>query len=111
MNHGERVRSELETLQVCEHEPNLRYTLESVVHLTGVSRRSILVYCRSGLVRPLEDEASGGAMSFDDEAIYAIRRIEHLRSTHGVNLAGVRMIFDLMNELRRLEEEMRFLRR
>ena len=68
MNHGERVRSELETLQVCEHEPNLRYTLESVVHLTGVSRRSILVYCRSGLVRPLEDEASGGAMSFDDEA-------------------------------------------
>ena len=109
MNDAERVRSKEEALQVFDPEPGVQYTLESVAHLTGVSRRSILIYCKSGLVHARVDDEIG-AMSFDDEAIYTIRRIEYLRGIHGINLAGVQMIFDLMRELRRLEEEMRFLR-
>src|SRR5262245_17437239 len=98
-----------EELQINEPGPGVFYSLDAVVHLTGVSRRTILVYCKSGLVRTAGD-AQQGEFSFDDEAIYRIRRVEHLRTVHGVNLAGIRMIFDLMNELRRLEDEMRFLR-
>src|SRR5215471_14891566 len=94
-------------LQVNEPQPGVVYSLEAVVHLTGVSRRSILVYCKSGLVRSTGDPQQG-EFSFDDEGIYQIRRVEHLRSVHGINLAGIRMIFDLMNELRRLENEVRF---
>jgi DNA-binding transcriptional MerR regulator len=96
-------------LQVADPEPGSLYNLESLVHLTGVSRRSILVYCKSGLIRPACDPTQE-ALVFDEEAIYRIRRIEFLRSTHGINLAGIRMIFELMNELRRLEHEMRFFR-
>src|SRR5262245_15756796 len=96
-------------VQRSEPQPGVLYSLEAVVHLTGVSRRSILVYCRSGLVRPATDPQQD-PITFDDEAIYAIRRVEYLRSVHGVNLAGIRMIFDLSNELRRLENDMRFLR-
>lgn len=96
-------------MEVFHPEPGVCYTLESVVHMTGVSRRSILVYCRSGLV-PARTEAEPEAMTFDDEAIYAIRQIEFLREAHGINLAGIRVIFELMGELRRLQEEMRFLR-
>ena len=108
MNEGERVRSNEVGTEVFHPEPGVCYTLERVVHMTGVSRRSILVYCRSGLVRVREEEPDG--MAFDDEAIYSIRQIEYLREAHGINLAGVRMIFQLMDELRRLQEEMRFLR-
>jgi DNA-binding transcriptional MerR regulator len=100
-------RSSSEGLQVNEPSPGVVYSLDAVVHLTGVSRRSILVYCKSGLVRSGGDPQQG-EFSFDDEAIYRIRRVEHLRLVHGVNLAGIRMIFDLMNELQRLENEMRF---
>jgi DNA-binding transcriptional MerR regulator len=96
-------------LQLNEPQPGVVYSLDAVVHLTGVSRRSILVYCKSGLVRSTGDPQQG-EFSFDDEAIYRIRRVEHLRSEHGINLAGIRMIFDLMNELERLQNEMRFLR-
>jgi DNA-binding transcriptional MerR regulator len=94
-------------LQVNEPAPGVIYSLEAVVHLTGVSRRSILVYCKSGLIRTAGDPQQG-EFSFDDEAIYRIRRVEHLRLVHGVNLAGIRMIFDLLNELERLQNEMRF---
>ncbi len=94
-------------LQVNEPTPGVVYSLDAVVHLTGVSRRSILVYCKTGLLSPAGDPQQG-EFSFDDEAIYRIRRVEHLREVHGVNLAGIRMIFDLMKELQRLENEMRF---
>jgi DNA-binding transcriptional MerR regulator len=97
----------IEGLQVTEPGPGVLYSLNAVVHLTGVSRRSILVYCKSGLVRT-SGNPQQGEFSFDDEAIYRIRRVEHLRLVHGINLAGIRMIFDLMNELQRLESEMRF---
>lgn len=96
-------------VEIHEPQPGVFYSLEGVVHLTGVSRRSILVYCKSGLIRVRED-STVGAMAFDDEAIYAIRRIEYLRSERGINLDGIRMIFDLMREVRRLQDEMRFLR-
>jgi DNA-binding transcriptional MerR regulator len=101
------AKNRVEVLQVNEPGPGVLYSLDAVVHLTGVSRRGILVYCKSGLVRPSGDPQQG-EFSFDDEAIYRIRRVEHLRLVHGINLAGIRMIFDLMNELQRLENEMRF---
>ena len=96
-------------LELHDLQPGVLYSLDGVVHLTGISRRSVLLYCKSGLVRASEDPEIG-AMAFDDEAIYAIRRIEYLRSERGINLDGIRMIFELMHEVRRLENEMRFLR-
>ena len=96
-------------LEVHEPKPGVHYSLDAVVHLTGASRRSILVYCKSGLVRSHSEEEEG-PMAFDDEAIYSIRRIEYLRSVRGINLEGIRMIFDLWAQLRKLEDEMRFLR-
>src|SRR5688572_21440919 len=98
-----------EQLQVNEPQPGVIYSLDVVVHLTGVSRRNILVYCRSGLVRSSGDPQAG-EFTFDDEAIYRIRRVEQLRTAHGINLTGIRMIFSLMHELERLQNEMRFLR-
>ena len=96
-------------LEVHEPQPGVLYSLDAVVHLTGSSRRDILVYCKSGLVRSHPEE-DVGPMAFDDEAIYSIRRIEYLRSVRGINLEGIRMIFELWAQLRKLEDEMRFLR-
>lgn len=96
-------------IELHDPQPGVLYNLDGVVHLTGVSRRSVLLYCKSGLVRAQEDP-NIGTLVFDDEAIFTIRRVEYLRSHRGINLDGIRMIFDLMNEVRRLEHEMRFLR-
>lgn len=97
-------------IQVFDPQPGVLYSLDVAAHLTGVSRRTILIYCKSGLISPAEP-LEKAPLQFNDAAIYRIRRIEQLRNTHGINLAGVKMIFDLLTDLEHLREEIRFLRR
>jgi hypothetical protein len=49
-------------------------------------------------------------MAFTEEAIHTIRRIEHVRTVHGSDLALLKTMFDLMEEVERLRAELRFLR-
>jgi DNA-binding transcriptional MerR regulator len=101
--------SSVQALEPVDPRPGVLYTLEATAHLAGVSRRAVLVYCKSGLVHPI-DHPSSGALTFGDDAIRTIRQIEHLRSVHGINLTGVRIIFELRRELDRLQDELQFLR-
>ena len=96
-------------LQLFEPDPRTAYTIEMTAHLVDMPRHTILVYCKRGLVSPVVDPACGGYY-FNDEAIRTLRRVEHLRANSGVNLAGIKIILDLMNEVERLQSEVRFLR-
>ena len=82
------------------------YPLEKVVQLTGVSRAVLVAYCESGVLPLSPDDLA--TRTFDDELIRAIRRIEVLREHHGINLTGIRMIRELMQEVERLRGELRF---
>lgn len=97
-------------LQPFEPDPHTAYTIEMMAHLVDVPRHTILVYCKRGLVSPVVDPACGGYY-FNDEAIRTLRRVEHLRTNCGVNLAGIKMIVDLMNKVEQLASEVSFLRR
>ncbi|HSJ03132.1 MAG: chaperone modulator CbpM [Verrucomicrobium sp.] len=85
------------------------HSLEVVAEITQTSRHLVAVYCRHGLIAPL-DEAEHGGWTFDDEAIRKLRRMEAMRSAFGVNLAGLHLIEDLQQEVETLQEELRFLR-
>ena len=98
------------SIEVFQPKPNGFYSLEATAHLAGVPRRSILIYCRAGLVRPII-QPPYGVMEFTEEAIYTVRRIEHLRVVHGLDLAWLRTMFDLLDEVEHLRAELRFLRR
>ena len=52
----------------------------------------------------------GGGMFFDEEAIRLLRRIEQLRTSYGVNLPGIKMIMQLLEELEQRQVELRFRR-
>ena len=97
------------SIVVFQPQPNVFYNLDTTAHLAGVPRRSILIYCRAGLVRPVV-QPPYGMMEFTEEAIYTVRRIEHLRTVHGLALAWIKTMFDLLNEVERLRAEVRFLR-
>jgi|GEM_PF-467792 len=96
-------------LESFQPEPNVLYSLDAAAHLAGVSRRSILIYCRAGLVRPVV-QAPYGVIEFTEEAIYTVRQIEHLRTVHRLDLASLKTMFDLLDEVERLRAELRFLR-
>jgi hypothetical protein len=96
-------------IELFQPKPNVLYSLDAAAHLAGVPRRSILIYCRAGLVRPVF-QPPYEMMEFTEEAIHAIRRIEQLRTAHDIGLAWLKTMFDLLDEVERLRAELRFLR-
>ncbi len=83
-----------------ESMPESSYSLEIVSELTGVSTKTIVQYQEHGLIQPL----------LDDETIRVLRRIEHLRETCEMNLAGLKLLTQLLEEVERLRAELRGLR-
>ena len=86
------------------------YSIETVVQITQTPRHQIAVYCRHGLISPVTAPERDGWW-FDDETIRTLRLIECLRVDYDMNLAGLRVITELLREVERLHEEVRVLRR
>ena len=97
------------SVDVFQPDPDVLYPLDVAAHLAVVSRRSVLIYCRAGLVQPVFLPPYG-VMAFTEEAIHTIRRIERVRTAQGGGMAWVKTLFDLLNEVERLRAEVRFLR-
>jgi DNA-binding transcriptional MerR regulator len=95
-------------IQLFEPPANAVYTIDSAAHLADVPRRSIAVYYKHGLVSSTVDPPHNGYY-FDKEAILTLRRIEDLRTVCRNDLAVVKMILDLTNEVERLNSKMRSL--
>ena len=89
-------------LQLFEPPPEAVYSIEAAAHLLDVPRRRIAVYCRYGLLTPVANEHG---YYFDGRSIKTLRAIEELRSVCGDDLAGIKMILRLMNEVQRLNSE------
>ena|SRR5260370_10358881 len=104
---GEPDESSTQAMQPVEHSTHATYTIEAVANLAQVPRRLIVLYYKHGLVVPSSDLPDRG-WYFDDQAIHILRRIEYLRTTCGMNLAGIKLILNLMKEVERLREEVRF---
>ena len=95
-------------LDLFQPQPNVLYSLDATARLAGVPRRTILIYCRAGLVQPVV-HPQYGAMEFTEEAIYIVRKSEHLRTVHSLDLTWLKTMFDLLDEVERLRSELRFL--
>jgi DNA-binding transcriptional MerR regulator len=89
-------------LPLYEPDAEATYQLDLVAQLTGIASQTIVHYREHGLIQPVD-----GSDSFDDEAIHTLRRIEHLRTTCDANLAGLKLILNLMNQVEQLKSELR----
>ena len=92
------------SVQLFEPEPDAVFDIDAAGHLAHTSRRAILFYCKNGLVSTVSDPIRDGYY-FDAEAIRTLRLIEFLRDDCGVNLPGVKMILQLINELGHVRDE------
>ena len=84
------------------------YSIETVERITHISRDRILIFEQRGLIRPAAKE---GEARFDDAAILRLRRLALLLSEYGLNDRGLQHVVELLDEVERLREEIRFLRR
>ncbi len=84
------------------------HSLEAAAALTGVRPDLLKYYCRAGLLG--RERADAKAPTFDDGALYEVRRIEHLRQAYGVTRRALPLFCDLLRQVERLQDEVRFLR-
>ncbi len=101
-----RIQFDTETLphfalEQYQPKPNILYSLDAAAHIAGVPRRSILIYCRAGLVQSVLLPPYG-IMAFTEEAIHTVRRIKHARTVHGLDLTLLKTLFELRDEVERL---------
>ena len=79
------------------------YSLEILSEMTGVSTQTILQYQEHGLIHP----SDGGDPHFTDDTLRMLRRIEHLRELCEPNLAGLKLLTQLLDEVETLRAELR----
>ncbi len=97
------------TLELFQPRPNILYSLDTAAHLAGVPRRTLLRYCRAGLVGPTF-QPPYGVMLFSEETIRAVRAIERMRAVDGLDVGVIKTLLGLLGEVERLRTELRFLR-
>lgn len=90
-------------------QPNILYPLDAAAQIAGVPRRSILIYCRAGLVRSVF-QPPYGVMAFTKEAIHKVQRIEHVRVNHRPDFTLLKTLFHLFEEVEYLRSELRLKR-
>ena len=83
--------------------------LEAASELSGVHPEMILEFARARMVTVSWQDRSGNPY-FDDEAIYRLRQIEHLRNQERMQMRTVRLILELMDRTETAERELRWLR-
>lgn len=89
------------------------YIISVAAELAGVHPQTLRIYERKGLLSPAR--TPGNTRRYSDRDIQRLRMIQRLTQDEGLNLAGVKMIAEMEDELdrmrRRLERLDRELRR
>lgn len=79
------------------------YIISVAAELVGLHPQTLRIYEREGLVDPAR--TGGRARRYSEEDIARLRRIQEL-TTEGLNLAGVKRVIALEDEVRRLRAEL-----
>lgn len=79
------------------------YVISVAAELAGVHPQTLRIYERKGLVEPAR--TGGGSRRYSDADISLLQRIQEL-TNEGLNLAGVKRVLDLENQVLALEEEL-----
>jgi MerR family transcriptional regulator/heat shock protein HspR len=79
------------------------YVISVAAELAGVHPQTLRIYERRGLLDPAR--TGGGSRRYSERDIEQLRRIQDLTSA-GLNLAGVKAVMELEQELTRLRREL-----
>ena len=79
------------------------YIISVAAELAGVHPQTLRIYERRGLLDPAR--TGGGSRRYSERDIERLRRIHDLTSA-GLNLAGVKAVMELEEELKRLRREL-----
>jgi MerR family transcriptional regulator/heat shock protein HspR len=77
------------------------YIISVAAELAGVHPQTLRIYERKGLLTPAR--TAGNTRRYSESDIARLQMIQRLTQDHGLNLAGVKMIVEMENELDRMK--------
>ena len=94
----ERLREEQSALMPKRSADDARTFLISVAaELAGMHAQTLRTYDRLGLVSP--ERTSGGGRRYSQHDVELLREVQRLSQDEGVNLAGIKRIIELTNQV------------
>jgi MerR family transcriptional regulator, heat shock protein HspR len=79
------------------HEERAVYVISVAAEMAGVHPQTLRIYERKGLLQPMR--TSGNTRRYSQRDIEQLLRIQDLTQVVGVNLAGVKMIIQMEEEI------------
>ena len=81
------------------------FLISVAAELAGMHAQTLRTYDRLGLVTP--QRTSGGGRRYSSRDVELLREIQRLSQEEGVNLAGIKRIIDLSNQVEALQHRVR----
>ncbi|MCS6861961.1 MAG: MerR family transcriptional regulator [Abditibacteriales bacterium] len=95
-----------EEVRFHQHEDGVYY-ISVAARMLNTHPQTLRMYERLGLIHPKRTgDSEHSPRLYSQKDIERIRRIQHLTQDLGVNLAGVEVIFKLLNEMEQMRREM-----
>lgn len=76
------------------------FLISVAAELSGMHAQTLRTYDRLGLVRP--QRSSGGGRRYSEHDVELLREVQRLSQDEGVNLAGIKRIIELTNQVEAL---------
>ncbi|MBO0864560.1 MAG: MerR family transcriptional regulator [Mycobacterium sp.] len=81
------------------------FLISVAAELAGMHAQTLRTYDRLGLVRPRR--SSGGGRRYSQRDVELLREVQRLSQDEGVNLAGVKRIIELTNQVEALQSRVK----
>jgi len=82
-------------------EESRTFLISVAAELAGMHAQTLRTYDRLGLVRPRR--SSGGGRRYSERDVELLREVQRLSQDEGVNLAGIKRIIELTNQVEALQ--------
>jgi MerR family transcriptional regulator/heat shock protein HspR len=81
------------------------FVISVAAELAGMHAQTLRTYDRLGLVSPLR--SSGGGRRYSQRDVELLREVQRLSQDEGVNLAGIKRIIELTNQVEALQSRLK----
>ncbi len=83
------------------HDEARTFLISVAAELAGMHAQTLRTYDRLGLVSP--QRTSGGGRRYSEHDVDLLREVQRLSQDEGVNLAGIKRIIELTNQVEALQ--------
>lgn len=87
-----------------ERQESRTFLISVAAELAGMHAQTLRTYDRLGLVSP--SRTSGGGRRYSQHDVDLLRQVQRLSQDEGVNLAGIKRIIELTNQVEALQSRL-----